>query len=70
MGSARAVAFFGEGKSWCAGVDVGDHKPEMAEEMIATFDESFKYLHALKIPTIAAVQGACLGGGREPNAPC
>lgn len=69
-GDLKCVVLFGEGKSWCAGVDVGDHKPEMADEMIATFDESFKYIHALKIPTIAAVQGACLGGGMEYAIAC
>ncbi len=69
-GDLKCVVLFGEGKSWCAGVDVGDHKPEMVEEMIATFDESFKHLHALKIPTIAAVQGACIGGGMEYAIAC
>ena len=69
-GDLKCVVLLGEGKSWCAGVDVGDHKPEMVEEMIATFDESFKHLHALKIPTVAAVQGACLGGGMEYAIAC
>lgn len=69
-GDLKCLVLCGEGKSWCAGVDVGDHKPEMVEDMIATFDESFKYLHALKIPTLAAVQGACLGGGMEYAIAC
>ena len=33
--------------------------------MIATFSESFNLIHAMKIPTVAAVHGACLGGGME-----
>lgn len=69
-GDLKCVVLCGAGKSWCAGVDVGDHKPEMVEDMIATFGESFKYLHALKIPTLAAVQGACLGGGMEYAIAC
>lgn len=69
-GDLKCVVIFGEGKSWCAGVDVGDHKPEMVDEMIATFDESFGYLHAIKVPTIAAVQGSCLGGGMEYAIAC
>ena len=27
----KCLAIFGEGRSWCAGVDVGEHKPEMAD---------------------------------------
>jgi cyclohexa-1,5-dienecarbonyl-CoA hydratase len=69
-GDLKCVVLLGEGRSWCAGVDVGDHKPEMVDEMIATFDESFGYLHALAVPTIAAVQGSCLGGGMEYAIAC
>ncbi len=69
-GDLKCVVLLGEGKSWCAGVDVSDHKPEMVDEMIATFAESFGYLHALKVPTIAAVHGSCLGGGMEYAIAC
>ena len=31
----KCIVIKGEGPSWCAGVDVGDHRPEMADEMIA-----------------------------------
>jgi cyclohexa-1,5-dienecarbonyl-CoA hydratase len=60
----------GQGASWCAGVDVGDHKPEMAEHMIHTFNRSLLLLESFKIPTIAAVHGACLGGGMEYAVAC
>ena len=67
----KCVVIFGEGPSWCAGVDVGDHKPEMADQMIATFSRSFELINArLKVPTIAAVHGACLGGGMEYAIAC
>jgi cyclohexa-1,5-dienecarbonyl-CoA hydratase len=66
----KCVVFLGEGPSWCAGVDVGDHKPEMADQMIATFNRSFELIHALQVPTIAAVHGACLGGGMEYAIAC
>ena len=66
----KCVAIFGEGRSWCAGVDVGDHRPEKADEMIAVFNRSFKLIHAFEVPLIAAVHGACLGGGMEYAIAC
>lgn len=61
----KCVVILGEGKSWCAGVEVGDHKPELAPKMIASFDRIFQLLNKLDVPTIAAVHGNCLGGGME-----
>ncbi len=61
----KAVAMFGEGKSWCAGVDVGDHKPDMVDDMIAEFNRIFQLTEKIEVPIIAAVHGACLGGGME-----
>lgn len=66
----KCLVVFGEGPSWCAGVEVADHKPEMADEMIATFNRIFELLDKLEVPTIAAVQGACLGGGMEVAIAC
>lgn len=69
-GTVKCMVIGGVGKSWCAGVDVGDHKPEMVDEMIGTFGESFKIFNRLKVPTVAAVHGACLGGGMEYAIAC
>ena len=66
----KCVVLLGEGKSWCAGVDVGDHKPDMVHDMIATFNRSFELINAIEVPTIAAVHGACLGGGMEYAIAC
>lgn len=66
----KCVVILGEGPSWCAGVEVGDHKPEMAAEMIAVFNGIFERLDRLEIPVIAGVQGACLGGGMEVAIAC
>ncbi len=66
----KCVAFFGEGRSWCAGVEVGDHKPDQVNDMISTFDRIFELINTLEVPTIAAVQGACLGGGMEVAIAC
>jgi cyclohexa-1,5-dienecarbonyl-CoA hydratase len=69
-GDLKCVVIAGEGKSWCAGVDVGDHKPEMVDEMIHAFGESFQLINRIKVPTVAAVHGACLGGGMEYAIAC
>ena len=66
----KCVVIYGEGASWCAGVDVGDHKPEMAPDMIATFNRSLTLISNLEVPSIAAVHGNCLGGGMEYAIAC
>jgi len=66
----KCVVFLGEGRSWCAGVEVGDHKPDMVHDMIATFNRSFELINAIEVPIIAAVHGACLGGGMEYAIAC
>ncbi len=53
------------GKSFSAGVDVGEHTKEKVDEMIKTFHRMFLLLDDLEIPTLSVVQGAALGGGCE-----
>ena len=66
----KCLVFAAEGPSWCAGVDVADHKPEVVGDMIATFNRLFELIDKLEVPTIAAVHGACLGGGMEVAIAC
>jgi cyclohexa-1,5-dienecarbonyl-CoA hydratase len=66
----KCVVFRAEGPSWCAGVDVGDHKPELVDQMISSFNRVFELTDKIEVPTIAAVQGACLGGGMEAAIAC
>ena len=66
----KCVVLYGEGPSWCAGVEVGDHKPEMVDDMVATFNRIFERINQLDVPTIAAVHGLCLGGGMEVAIAC
>ena len=66
----KCVVFLGAGPSWCAGVEVADHKPEHVHNMISVFNGIFERLLQVQIPTIAAVHGACLGGGMEVAIAC
>jgi cyclohexa-1,5-dienecarbonyl-CoA hydratase len=66
----KCIVLTGQGPSWCAGVEVADHKPEMVAEMIAGFNGIFERIEKLDIPLVAAVHGACLGGGMEVAIAC
>lgn len=66
----KCVVIRALGPSWCAGVEVGDHKPEMVDDMISTFNRLLELIEKFDIPTIAAVHGSCLGGGMEVAIAC
>ena len=66
----KCLVLLGEGPSWCAGVEVADHKPEMAPDMIAVFNGIFERIERLDVPVIAGVHGACMGGGMEVAIAC
>ena len=53
------------GKAFSAGVDVGEHLGELVYKMIEVFHKIFRLIDALKIPSIAVVNGSALGGGCE-----
>lgn len=62
---ARLLVVTGEGKAFCAGVDVADHTPERIGTTLELFHSAIRKLLALELPVIAAVNGAALGGGCE-----
>ena len=66
----KCLVITGQGKSFCAGVEVADHKPDNVDAMVATFNRIFELVNLIDIPTIAAVNGACLGGGMEVAIAC
>lgn len=66
----KCIVLLGDGPSWCAGVEVADHKPGNVDKMIATFNRIFELIEQFEVPLIAAVQGACLGGGMELAIAC
>lgn len=61
----KVVIITGAGKAFSAGVDVSEHTKEKVNEMITTFHKIFDHLNTISVPTIAAVNGAALGGGCE-----
>jgi cyclohexa-1,5-dienecarbonyl-CoA hydratase len=61
----KALVFAARGKAFCAGVDVKDHTADKVEEMVEVFHRIFRQMWSLEMPTIAAVNGAALGGGCE-----
>ncbi|OLT29852.1 enoyl-CoA hydratase [Actinomadura sp. CNU-125] len=68
--SVRAVVLTGAGGNFCAGADIGElddihrdddtHLSTMAERALAAFGK----------PTIAAIEGVCVGGGCQLAAAC
>jgi cyclohexa-1,5-dienecarbonyl-CoA hydratase len=60
-----ALLIRGSGKAFSAGVDVADHTADRVGEMIRLFHGIFRKLALTDALTIAAVQGAALGGGCE-----
>jgi cyclohexa-1,5-dienecarbonyl-CoA hydratase len=61
----KALIINSNGKAFSAGVDISDHTKEKVGRMIRVFHEIFSNLYSIKVPTIAAVNGAALGGGCE-----
>lgn len=57
-------------KAFSAGVEVADHTPDKVDRMIEVFHGIFRRLQTLPIPTLAAVNGAALGGGMELATGC
>ena len=53
------------GKAFSVGVEVADHLGDLATKMIQTFHKMFRLIDALKVPSLAVVNGAALGGGCE-----
>jgi len=53
------------GKAFSVGVEVADHLGDLGPKMIETFHKMFRLMDALKIPSLAVVNGAALGGGCE-----
>lgn len=61
----KLIIFESDQKVFSAGVDIAEHLPEKAPELIKIFHKLFLTIIDLEIPTLALVKSACLGGGSE-----
>lgn len=61
----RLIIFESDQKIFSAGVDVAEHLPEKAAEMLKAFNKLFLTLLDLEIPTLALVKAPSFGGGSE-----
>ena len=59
------VVFKGAGSVFSGGVDIKAHLPEQIGEMLISFHAVIRAIIASRKITVAAVRGACLGGGAE-----
>lgn len=57
-------------RAFSAGVAVEDHTPDRIPEMLGRFHSALWRLLRFPAPTLAAIQGHCLGGGMELAACC
>lgn len=63
--AVRVCVLAGEGKSFCAGMDLRGvmDDPKAMGEMLRMLARSMLALRRLRVPTVAQVQGAAIGGG-------
>lgn len=61
----KLIIFSGEGKHFCFGASVEEHKPESVNDMLPGFHKFIGNIINCKVPTLAKVSGLCLGGGFE-----
>jgi cyclohexa-1,5-dienecarbonyl-CoA hydratase len=64
------IIFEGDTQAFSAGVDIRAHVPEEVRGMLASFHSVIRAVVSSHKITIAAVRGACLGGGAELAAVC
>jgi enoyl-CoA hydratase/carnithine racemase len=70
---ARAIVIHGNGPCFSAGLDLAEHKARSAEEVFRHsrgWHRVFRMIREGDVPAIAAIHGACVGGGLELAAAC
>ncbi|MDI7260234.1 MAG: enoyl-CoA hydratase-related protein [Thermodesulfobacteriota bacterium] len=63
--SLKLLVIQAMGKAFSSGVDVGEHLGDLVYKMIEVFHKIFRLMDGLRVPSIAVVNGAALGGGCE-----
>lgn len=83
--SVRVLVLAGSGKHFCAGIDLAilqHHRDAIADaacasrsregffDFIESAQQAFNAFEKLRVPVIAAIHGACIGGGLDLIAAC
>lgn len=68
--TAAAVLLRGAQGRWSAGLAVEDHLGPSLDRMLSAFRRLLTTIWELPVPTMAVVEGPCLGGGLELLLPC
>jgi cyclohexa-1,5-dienecarbonyl-CoA hydratase len=69
-GDISIIILQGDARAFSAGVDIEAHLPDQVREMLTSFHAVIRAIVGSRKVTIAAVRGACLGGGAELAAVC
>jgi enoyl-CoA hydratase/carnithine racemase len=67
---ARVVVMQANGKHFCVGANLRDPQPAPEGATILTAWDEIRLIQTVRKPTIAAVQGGCIGGGQRMVWPC
>jgi enoyl-CoA hydratase/carnithine racemase len=63
---ARAIVVSGDGRAFCSGIDLsalaGDR---LGADWFRRWDTALAKIESIPVPTVAAIQGPCLGGGLQ-----
>jgi cyclohexa-1,5-dienecarbonyl-CoA hydratase len=68
--AGKVLVLRGAGKHFSFGASVSEHLPDKAAEMLAALGGVIRDLVGFPYPTVAGVQGSCLGGGLELALAC
>lgn len=68
--AAKLLVLRGAGRHFSFGASVEEHLPETAAAMLGALGGVVRRLASFPYPTLAAVQGRCLGGGLELALAC
>ena len=82
--SARCVVLSAQGKHFTAGLDLGEFATFVADvnqgdpgrvrerirRTVVEMQQSFNVIEECRVPVIAAIQGACIGGGVDMTSAC
>ncbi len=67
---SRVVVLRATGKHFCVGANLKDPQPAAPGAVVLSAPDEIRLIASVMKPTIAAVQGGCIGGGQRMVWPC